>query len=295
MKELVVISGKGGTGKTSLTASFAAMAENLVIADCDVDAADLHLVLSPETREKFDFRSGHEAIIRQNACNGCGDCFYRCRFDAVQVTGTVSGRKQYHIDPVSCEGCGVCVRFCPEQAIDFPESLCGEWMISDTRCGPMVHARLGVAAENSGHLVSTVRKEARRIAEEKGIPLIIVDGPPGIGCPVIASVTGTSLVLIVTEPTVSGEHDLERVLSLTRHFRIPAAVCINKWDLNPEMTERIEKKAIDSGASAAGRIRYDPAVTRAQILEKAVVEIDGPAAEDIRGIWEQVSQQEELA
>ena len=294
MKELVVISGKGGTGKTSLTASFAALAENSVIADCDVDAADLHLVLSPAVRERFDFRSGHEAIIRQNDCNGCGDCFYQCRFDAICESISPSGRKEYSVDPVSCEGCGVCVRFCPEQAIDFPESLCGEWMISDTRCGPMVHARLGVAAENSGHLVFTVRKEARKIAEEKKIPLVIVDGPPGIGCPVIASVTGASLVLIVTEPTVSGEHDLERVLSLTRHFKIPAAICVNKWDLNSEMTERIEKNAIESGASLAGRIRYDSSVTRAQILEKAVVEIDGPAAEDIQEIWERINKQEEM-
>ena len=291
----MVISGKGGTGKTSLTASFAALAENLVIADCDVDAADLHLVLSPRTRERFDFRSGHEAIIRQNSCNGCGDCFYRCRFEAVQETVSVSGRKLYYIDPISCEGCGVCVRFCPEQAIDFPESLCGEWMVSETRRGPMVHARLGVAAENSGHLVFTVRREARRIAEEKGIPLIIVDGPPGIGCPMIASVTGASLVLVVTEPTVSGEHDLDRVLSLTSHFRIPTAVCVNKWDLNSAMTERIENKAIRAGAFAAGRIRYDSSVTRAQIMEKSVVEIDSPAAEDIRGIWANINRQEEMS
>ena len=289
MKEIVVISGKGGTGKTSITASFAALAERPVIADCDVDAADLHLVLSPEVRERFDFRSGHEAFIRENACSGCGDCMVHCRFDAVHEAETSGGRKKFYIDPVSCEGCGVCVRFCPEQAIDFPESLCGEWMISDTRCGPMVHARLGVAAENSGRLVFTVRKEARRIAEEKNHPLILVDGPPGIGCPVIASVTGASQVLVVTEPTVSGEHDLERVLSLTRHFHIPTAICVNKWDLNPEMTDRIEDKAQQAGALVAGRVRYDSSVTRAQILKKSVVETGGPVAEDIRNIWKQLT------
>ncbi|MFH1965310.1 MAG: ATP-binding protein [Acidobacteriota bacterium] len=288
MKELVVISGKGGTGKTSLTASFATLAERPVIADCDVDAADLHLVLSPEVQERSDFRSGHQAFVRENACSGCGDCMVLCRFDAVHAAVTPGGMKKYSVDPISCEGCGVCVRFCPQQAIDFPESLCGEWMVSDTRCGPMVHARLGVAAENSGQLVFMVRKEARRIAEEKGHNLIIVDGPPGIGCPVIASVTGASLVLVVTEPTVSGEHDLERVLILTRHFNIPTAVCVNKWDLNPEMTERIEEKARRVGAVTAGRVRYDPSVTRAQIMKKSVVETGGPAAGDIRNIWNQL-------
>jgi len=295
MKEIVVISGKGGTGKTSLTASFAALAEGSVIADCDVDASDLHLVLSPQVRDRFDFASGHEAVIRPGACSGCGDCKALCRFDAVRGTVTSTGRKKFYVDPVSCEGCGVCVRFCPEQAIDFPETLCGEWMVSDTRHGPMVHARLGVAAENSGKLVFTVRKEARRIAEEGNLPLIIVDGPPGIGCPVIASVTGSSLAVIVTEPTVSGVHDLERVLSLTRHFNIPAAVCVNKWDLNPEMTERIEAKTKAAGVRFAGRIRYDPSVTGAQMQESSVVETGGDSAEDIREIWSRIPVWEEMA
>jgi MinD superfamily P-loop ATPase len=211
-----------------------------------------------------------------------------CRFEAVRMNGQGAGEATFSIDPLSCEGCGVCVRFCPVEAIDFPERLCGEWVVSETRCGPMVHARLGVAAENSGKLVSTVRREARRIAEDKGHPLVLVDGPPGIGCPVIASVTGASLVLAVTEPTVSGEHDLERVLSLARHFSIPAAVCVNKWDLNAEMTERIENKAYQAGARVVGRIRYDRTVTFAQMQERAVVETDGPAAEDVRHIWDQL-------
>ena len=284
MKELVVISGKGGTGKTSLAASFAVLADRPVIADCDVDAADLHLVLSPRVKERHEFRSGHNAVIRQDDCTGCGDCLAHCRFGAV-----VQYPATYTVDPFACEGCGVCVRFCPTQAIDFPERLSGEWMVSETRCGPMVHARLGVAAENSGKLVSIVRREARRIAEAENHPLVIVDGPPGIGCPVIASVTGATLVLAVTEPTVSGEHDLERVLSLTRHFDIPAAVCVNKWDLNAEMTERIEDRTRKAGARIAGRIRYDRAVTLAQMQARAVVETEAPCVEDIQRVWNGLS------
>jgi MinD superfamily P-loop ATPase len=289
MKELVVISGKGGTGKTSLTASFAVLADRPVIADCDVDAADLHLVLAPRVKERHDFFGGHEAVIRQKNCTGCGACLSLCRYDAVMMDGEPSLGTTFSIDPSSCEGCGVCVRFCPEHVIDFPERLCGEWMISETRCGPMVHARLGIAAENSGKLVSAVRREARRIAEEDDHPLIIVDGPPGIGCPVIASVTGATMVLAVTEPTVSGEHDLERVLTLTRHFDIATAVCVNKWDLNPEMTMRIEEKAQQAGTKVAGRIRYDRGVTLAQMQERAVVEIEAPCVEDIREVWDELS------
>lgn len=296
MKELVVISGKGGTGKTSLTASFAVLAERPVIADCDVDAADLHLVLKPVVKERHEFYSGHEAAIRQEDCSGCGLCHEYCRFGAVTRVPEEeknSGEPRFVIDPVSCEGCGVCARFCPTQAIAFPERLCGEWMLSETRCGPMVHAHLAAAAENSGKLVSTVREEARRIArarEENNKSLVIIDGPPGIGCPVIASVTGASLVLIVTEPTVSGEHDLERVLALAKHFRIPAAVCVNKWDLNPENTERIEEKARRSGAKIAGRISYNPVVTQAQMQEQAVVELEnaGACTEEIRQLWEEL-------
>lgn len=285
MKELVVISGKGGTGKTSLAASFAVLADRPVIADCDVDASDLHLVLSPRIRERHDFRSGHQAVIRRDDCTGCGTCLGHCRFDAVRTNGSSPGELRCSIDPVSCEGCGVCVRFCPERAIDFPECLCGEWMISETRRGPMVHARLGVAAGNSGKLVSLVRREARRLAEERSRPLVIVDGPPGIGCPVIASVTGATHVLVVTEPTMSGEHDLERVLSLTKHFAIPTAICVNKWDLNPEMADRIEEKGRRAGARIVARVRYDPSVTLAQMQERAVVETEAPSAVDIQRVW----------
>lgn len=287
-KELTIVSGKGGTGKTSLAASFAVLSGRSVVADCDVDAPDLHLVLSPRVLERNEFRCGNVAVIRQRDCTGCGACLANCRFDAVRKATGDGGIPSFSVDAVSCEGCGVCVRFCPEKSIDFPERVCGEWMVSETRCGPMVHARLGVASGNSGKLVSTVRSEARRVAGEKNLPLVLVDGPPGIGCPVIASVTGASLVLVVTEPTVSGEHDLKRVLSLAKHFGIPAAVCVNKWDLNGEMTARIEDAALREGAAVAGRIRYDRAFTWAQIREMTVAETDAPCAGDIRNVWERL-------
>lgn len=289
IKELVVISGKGGTGKTSVTASFAVLAAGrAVLADCDVDAADLHLVLTPQVVARHEFKSGREAVIQQEGCTGCGICGELCRFAAPRYVKRPFGKAIYEIDPVACEGCGVCVRFCPSKAIDFPERLCGEWMLSETRCGPMVHACLHAAAENSGKLVATVRREARRVAEAQGVPLIITDGPPGIGCPVIASVTGAAKVLAVTEPTVSGEHDLVRVLQLARHFEIPAVVCVNKWDINPEVAARIERKAESLGAGCVGRIRYDKAVTAAQIEQKAVVEIESAAGDDVRQIWERM-------
>lgn len=301
MKELVVISGKGGTGKTSMAACFAVLADRPVIADCDVDAADLHLVLAPRIRERHEFRSGREARIRQEACLRCGACAESCRVGAIVVDDGPAGKPELgedasssarslvgialRVDLYSCEGCGVCHQVCPAGAIELLERVCGQWMISDTRCGPMVHARLGVGGENSGKLVSIVRQEAQRIAEASGRTQIIVDGPPGLGCPAIASMGGASRVLVVTEPTVSGAHDLERILSLARHFAVPATVCVNRWDLNLEMTERIESAALRAGASVVGRVRYDAAVTRAQMQELAVVEVGGAAADDVRGVW----------
>ena len=285
MRELVVLSGKGGTGKTSLTASFAVLAEQSVIADCDVDAADLHLVLAARVKRREEFRAGHEAAITPKLCTGCGLCQERCRFDAVRAEAADTDRRRFSIDTSACEGCGVCVRSCPERAIDFRERTSGEWYVSDTRCGPMVHARLGIAAENSGKLVSLVRRQAREIAEREGRGLLLVDGPPGIGCPVIASLTGTSAALVVTEPTLSGEHDLQRVLTLTRHFKVPAAVCVNKWDLNPEMAARMERGARAAGAWNAGRVRYDRGVTEAQISACTVVETGAPSGNDIRDLW----------
>ncbi len=283
----IAMAGKGGTGKTSLVASFAALASGAVFADCDVDAADLHLILTPARIHASEFRSGHTAIIRSEDCVHCGACFEHCRFEAVKMNeGEDAQQTWVSIDPISCEGCGVCVWFCPVKAIDFPERICGEWFVSDTRFGPMVHARLDIAAENSGKLVTVVRREAQRIARESGSSLILVDGPPGIGCPAIASISGASLVVVVTEPTLSGEHDLERVLSLTRHFGIPVAVCVNKWDLNPALADRIERKALAFGGQALERISYDRDVTVALVNGKAVVEYsNGQAAQDIRKGW----------
>jgi MinD superfamily P-loop ATPase len=292
MKELVVISGKGGTGKTSISASFAMLANRPVVADCDVDAADLHLLLTPRVQEEHEFRSGREAVILQEQCVRCGVCLEHCRFSAVRKEVEPDGRETFRIDPLSCEGCGVCVRFCPVQAIDFPERVCGAWMVSNTRCGPMVHARLNAAAENSGKLVSVVRQKAARIAEDTDRSLVIVDGPPGIGCPVIASVTGATQVLVVTEPTVSGVHDMERVLALTRHFAIPTAVCVNKWDINEEMTERIEEKTLQASAIVAGRIPYDMTVTAAQMQARTVVETVSPASHAIQEVWERINRKE---
>mgnify|MGYP001075532959 CR=1 FL=1 len=282
MKELVVISGKGGTGKTSVVAAFAALAEKPVMADCDVDAADLHLVLEPTVRHDEDFSGGKQARIREEDCVGCGTCAEFCRFDAVRETAPA----RFEVDPVACEGCGVCAWFCPEKAVEFGPVVNGKWFVSDTRFGPMVHARLGVAEENSGKLVTLVRNQARKIAEEGDYALLIADGAPGIGCPVIASITGADLVLVVTEPTVAGVHDLERVADLTAHFGIRTAVCVNKFDLNPEVTERIAGRAAERGLAVAGRIRYDKAVTAAQVARKSVVEhTDGSIAADVREVW----------
>jgi MinD superfamily P-loop ATPase len=286
MKELVIISGKGGTGKTSVTGSFAALAENAILADCDVDAADLHLLLSPDVQKEHDFYSGYEAIIRTDDCTGCGLCEELCRFDAISSEDGV-----YRISPFGCEGCGVCVEFCPAKAIDFPEALCGKWFQSQTRHGQMVHAKLGIAAENSGKLVATVRDQAKKAAEAAGSDWLIIDGPPGTGCPVIASISGVDAVLIVTEPTLSGEHDLLRVLQLSNHFKIPAFICVNKWDINPDMTARIEEAAGNAGATVLGRIPYDSSITQAQIQGQSIVEWnDGAASNSIQTLWEKLCQ-----
>ena len=292
MKELVVISGKGGTGKTSIVASFAALADGKVLADCDVDAADLHLILEPDIEVRESFTGGKLARIDPERCNGCGTCVEFCAFDAIHESNNPNqqGGGAFRIDPIDCEGCGVCARFCPEHAIELEPCVSGEWYVSKTRFGPMVHAKLGIAEENSGKLVTLVRQQARFVVAEKGLELIIVDGSPGIGCPVIASITGADLILAVTEPTQSGLHDLERVYQLTAHFRIPLCVCINKHDLNPLITASIESIVSEWGAKVVGKIRYDRLVTEAQIHRVSVVEYSGGAVtQDIRRLWNSVA------
>ena len=291
MKELVVISGKGGTGKTSIVASFAALAKNAVFADCDVDAADLHLVLEPKVKHESDFSGGKRASIVTEQCVGCGKCKDLCRFDAINSNGSLrdTEAETFTVDPISCEGCKVCVEFCPVGAIDFKDSINGRWFISDTRFGPMVHAELGIAEANSGKLVTLIRREAKRIATEEERDMIIADGSPGIGCPVIASITGADLVLIITEPTLSGMHDLGRVADLTKSFGIPTLVCINKSDLNEEMAAQIAQDAGNRGMKLAGKIRYDKAFTKAQIMKATVVEYTGGwVSEEIKTLWRNV-------
>ena len=282
IREIVIVSGKGGTGKTSLAAAFAALAKNGILCDADVDAADLHLLMQPEVKERTDFMGGSKAVINPDLCTGCGTCRTLCRFDAIS--------DRYEVDPIRCEGCGVCVDFCPEQAIDFPVQRCGEWYISATRFGPMVHARLGIAEENSGRLVSLVRKETRQLAEERGLELILTDGPPGIGCPVIAAIGGATALVIVVEPTVSGIHDMERVVDLAAHFRVPGLVIVNRYDLNVEMAETIEQLAVQRNLVVLGRVPFDPVFTRSMVQGQTLFEYgeETPTRQVVRDIWAKI-------
>ena len=283
MKELVVLSGKGGTGKTSLVSAFASLAENKVLGDTDVDAADLHLIMAPKAGFRSDFQSGHTAKINKNKCDECDLCRNLCRWDAIG--------EDFKVNSIDCEGCGVCVYFCPEDAIDFPINTCGEWFISDTRFGPMVHARLAIAKENSGKLVTLVRQEAKKLGEKKGLDLILTDGPPGVGCPVIASLSGASAVLIVAEPTIAGTHDMQRVVDLAQHFKVPAIVCVNKYDLNLELTQEIENFAEDKRLPSVGHIPFDPIFTRAMVKGQTIFEYNtnSEAGESVKQIWQKIS------
>jgi MinD superfamily P-loop ATPase len=291
VKELLVVSGKGGTGKTSLVACLAALARPAVLVDCDVDAADLHLVLEPRILSREDFLGGSKARIKPGHCTACGKCEELCRFDAISFDGPGNGRvpRTFRVDPTACEGCGVCADFCAEGAIDFKPVVAGEWFISETRCGPMVHAKLGVAAENSGKLVTQIRRAAQIVARQRRLDLILSDGPPGIGCPVIASLTGASLALFVAEPTSSGLHDFHRIAQLTLRLGVCGGMVVNKADLNFEVAEQLENAAREYGIEAFGRVPYDPEVTRAQIRQRSVVETSrGVAAQAIRQIGEKV-------
>ncbi|MBN2231715.1 MAG: ATP-binding protein [Deltaproteobacteria bacterium] len=286
MKELTIISGKGGTGKTTVTAAFADLADNKIMTDCDVDAADLHLLLNPEPVSEQPFIGGREPRLTVDKCTGCGTCEELCRFDAIHVTDTGVAA----IDRFSCDHCGLCALACPEGAIAMADAENGTWFISRTRCGSMVHACLGIAEDNSGKLVTLVRREARKLAELEGADLIINDGPPGIGCPVTASITGADLVLLVVEPTVSGIHDMERVHGLCRHFRIPVLAAVNKYTVNLVNTQKIRGYCEEYHIPLVGEIPFAAVVNRALVARRSVVDYDcGPVTQVVRDMWEEVA------
>ncbi len=284
MHEILIISGKGGTGKTSITGAFAHLSGDHIICDLDVDAPDLHLLLDPRDRDTHEFWSGHVAVIDPDRCSRCGQCLSVCRYGAVSETDD-----GFAVDGLRCEGCKTCVALCPETAIDFVSKQCGEWYSSQSRFGPMVHAQLFPAEENSGLLVSLLRKEARALAEQKGVTRIIADGPPGIGCPVISALSGQDLAVIVTEPTPSGQHDLKRVLSLCDHFSIPTAVIVNKCDLNPAISRDIGDHCAGRGIPIVAELVHDPAVTHAMVARQTITEYkaDGISG-DIRNAWQRI-------
>ncbi|MEG2140203.1 MAG: ATP-binding protein [Bilophila sp.] len=283
MREIVIISGKGGTGKTSVCAAFAHLAQQAVISDLDVDAPDLHILLDPQHSVTESFVSGNEAVIRREDCLRCGKCVALCAFDAIRLEEDGA-----YVDPMRCEGCGVCVALCPAKAFDFPDKTCGEWSISQTRFGPFVHAQLYPGEENSGRLIALLKQQARALAKREGRELLLCDGSPGVGCPVISSLSGATLAVAVVEPTPSGRHDFERVAALCDHFRIPVAVVINKADLNPQEATALAKYAQSNGYTVAGSVPFDPDITTAMIERKAVTETASPLAACLTAIWARV-------
>lgn len=281
MKQIAIVSGKGGTGKTTLTASFAALAGEVVIADCDVDAATLHLILNPKVVSKQEFKGQKLASIDKAKCVECRLCEETCRYDAI---------RNLEIDPVLCEGCGVCAYICPRSAISLSERISGEAYVSETRFGPMSHAKLGAAEANSGKLVALVRQNARQLAERENLSLILIDGPPGIGCPVIASLTGIDLVVVVTEPTLSGLYDLGRILGVARHFGVIPRVIINMHDINSENAEKIIESCKRNYAEVIAKVPFDLTVTEAMVAGKPVIEYSPScmASKEIRRAWEEI-------
>lgn len=297
MKQIAIVSGKGGTGKTTIAAAFSELASNKIIADCDVEAPNLHLVLEHQIEREKIFQGNQCAHIDSGLCISCGRCQEVCRYHAVKVDVTDfktdilstvdTNEPRFRIDPKLCEGCAACFYACPSQAIKIELEDTGKIFLSETPIGKFAHAELFLAADGSGKLVS----EVRRVAQAEGLredKMIIIDGSPGIGCVVISTITGCQAVLVVTEPTQSGKHDLERVLKITQHFRIPTLVAINKWDLNPDVVEEIEEMCQAQGVEIAGKIPFDPMVPRAIAESKAVTQYDSPAAREIRTLWDRI-------
>ncbi len=282
MKKITVISGKGGTGKTSLVASFAVLAgQKAVLVDGDVDAANLSLITRAEPLEEHDFTASKIAVIDPEKCEQCELCRELCRFEAVT--------DDFTINHVACEGCGLCAYACPHQAVEMVEKISGRWFVSRTPYGKLIHARLGIAEENSGKLVTIVRNKGEEVAEAESRDILLIDGPPGIGCPVIASLTGVDVALVVAEPTVSGIHDLERVIAVCRHFAVNAAVCINRFDINENMAGRIEQYCFKNGVLLAGKVPYDKIFVEAVVNGIPVVEYNGAAIKRrIEKIWNHI-------
>jgi MinD superfamily P-loop ATPase len=284
MHEILVISGKGGTGKTSLTAAFAHLAMGPIICDLDVDAPDLHLLLGPRHQQVHDFYAGYEARIQPDRCDDCSTCTLLCRFGAIEP-----GEAGLWINPLKCEGCKVCVHFCPAEAIIFSPKHCGTWFISHTRMGPMAHAQLFPAQENSGRLVALLRQQAKELARDMGVRLILSDGPPGIGCPVISALSGVHLAVVVTEPTPSGLHDMARVTDLCDHFQVPVAVIINKCDLNSRIAGQIEGRCLEKGYTLVGRLAHDPDFVHAMVQGLAITEFSsGNTVACLKTAWEKI-------
>lgn len=282
LKQVTIVSGKGGTGKTTTVASFAALAQNKVIADCDVDAANLYLLMHPEDDAQGEFLGAKVAVRDDHRCTRCGMCKERCRFDAITVD---------EVNELACEGCGLCVVVCPEDALKLEEVVVGTWYTGQSRYGPMAHARLLPAAESSGRLVTLVRQKAEDLAYQHRLPLILIDGPPGLGCTVTAALAETDLAVVVTEPTLSGIHDMERQIQLIEHFGQRSAVVINKYDINAENTQHLRAWCNMKGLPLLGEIPWDSTVTDALAAKKPVVEHnDGPAARAIAQTWERTAE-----
>jgi len=287
VKQILVISGKGGTGKTVVAACLAVLANKSVIADCDVDAADLHLLLHPEIKQTEIFTGLPKAVIDQEKCTSCGECVEACKYNAILK----NDESQFKIDTISCEGCAVCTHVCPVSAIFMTKHEAGQWFISETQFGTMVHAKLGIAEENSGMLVTTVRKEAQAIAQKNNLEYVIIDGPPGIGCPVIASLTGVDIALIVTEPTLSGIHDMTRVLKLANSLGIKATCVINKYDININNTEKISDLCHNTETPILGQIPYDESVIESIVAGVPLtMHIDNNTTAVLKQIWQQLKE-----